>query len=131
MRFLFGEEVTASALAEVPEGRLAGIVSAKGSRTSHVAILSRALKIPTVMGAKGIYFDKMDKNKVIVDGYLGKIYINPTKTHLSEFTILADEERELDANLEKLRDEPAETMDGHRIKLCVNTGFSVDAGFTS
>ena len=51
---LVGEEITASVLAEVPEGRLVAIVSGTGSSNSHVAILARALGIPTVMGVNGL-----------------------------------------------------------------------------
>ena len=47
---LVGEEVTVSQLAEVPLQHLAAIISTKGSASSHIAILSRALSIPTVRG---------------------------------------------------------------------------------
>src|SRR5690606_30995126 len=48
---LVAEELTPSMLGEVPEGRLVGLVSVRGSGSSHVAILARAMGIPTVMGA--------------------------------------------------------------------------------
>src|SRR5690606_10748698 len=47
---LIGESITPNDLAEVPEGCLVGVISAKGSSNSHVAILARALRVPTVMG---------------------------------------------------------------------------------
>jgi phosphotransferase system enzyme I (PtsP) len=66
---LVGEEVTAAALAEVPEGQLAGVVSAKGANNSHVAILARALGVPAVMGVRGLKLEHLSRRAIIVDGY--------------------------------------------------------------
>ncbi|HKY69938.1 MAG TPA: phosphoenolpyruvate--protein phosphotransferase [Gammaproteobacteria bacterium] len=123
---LLGDEVTASNLAEVPEGSLVGIVSAKGSSTSHVAILARAMGIPTVMGVTGLPTFSLENHSVIVDGYNGAAYVSPSEAMLSAFTRLAEEEKELYEGLEELKNLPAETPDGHRVPLCVNTGFVGD-----
>ena len=48
---LVSEELSPAMLGEVPEGKLVGMVSVLGSSNSHVAILARAMGIPTVMGA--------------------------------------------------------------------------------
>ncbi len=127
---LVGEEVTASALAEVPEGYLAGVVSARGSNNSHVAILGRALGVPTVMGVRGLKLDQISRKAVIVDGYYGHVYISPSKSVLSEFKQLAQEEYNLNQSLVSLRDKPAETTDNYRISLQVNTGLAMDAGLS-
>ena len=127
---LVGDELSASALAEVPEGQLAGIVSSQGSSNAHVAILARALGIPTVMGARGVSVADLDDKQLVVDGYFGQIYVDPDPRVLSDYQRLADEERELDASLEVLRDLPAETPDGHRVGLYVNTGLAGDAGMS-
>ncbi len=125
---LMGDEITASDLAEVPEGILVGIVSAKGSTNSHVAILARALGIPTVMGAAGKPLNHADAKEVVVDGYYGHVYVAPSQQLRDEFVALAEEERELDAGLAPLRDVPAQTLDGHEVTLHVNTGLIADAG---
>ncbi len=125
---LIGEEITAAALAEVPEGQLVGVVSAKGASNSHVAILARALGVPTVMGIRGLRLDQLSRRAVIVDGYDGNVFISPSKTLLTEYKLLAQEEDELNQNLVSLRDKPAETMDNHRVSLQVNTGLALDAG---
>lgn len=127
---LVGEEVTAAALAEVPEGQLAGIVSAKGSNNSHVAILARALGIPTVMGVRGLKVEYISRKAVIVDGYYGHVYISPSKAILTEFKELAHQEQELNQSLVSLRDKPAETTDSYRVSLQVNTGLEMDAGMS-
>ncbi len=127
---LIGEQLTASDLAEVPQGCLVGIIAGKGSSSSHVAILARAMGIPTIMGVNDIpIYDLQDKN-IIVDGYYGQIYISPTAEMLEEFEQLAEEERQLDVMFETLRDKPAETKDGHVISLMVNTGLGADVSLS-
>ena len=64
---LIGEQINASMLAEVPTSCLKGVVSARGSSTSHVAILARALGIPAVMGAKNLPVSRIDACQVIVE----------------------------------------------------------------
>ncbi|MDI9819537.1 MULTISPECIES: phosphoenolpyruvate--protein phosphotransferase [unclassified Legionella] len=128
---LIGEEITASALAEVPEGHLAGVVSAKGANNSHVAILARALGVPTVMGVRGLKVEHLlSRRAIIVDGYYGHVYVSPSRTVLAEFKKLAQEEEELNQSLISLRDKPAETLDNYRVSLQVNTGLAMDAGLS-
>lgn len=123
---LIGESLTPTDLAEVPEGCLAGVISAKGSGNSHVAILARAMKVPTVMGVSDAPIAELQDKEVIVDGYYGQIYVAPTSTLRAEFERLMQEERKLDAELDEIRDLPAITKDGHRIGLLVNTGLGAD-----
>lgn len=127
---LVGEEVTAAALAEVPEGQLAGVVSVKGASNSHVAILARALGIPTVMGVRGLKIEHLSRRAMIVDGYYGHVFISPTKALLTEYKQLIQEEDALNQSLESLREKPAETIDNYRVSLQVNTGLAMDAGLS-
>lgn len=127
---LVGEDITAAALAEVPEGHLAAVVSARGSNNSHVAILGRALGVPTVMGVRGLKLETLSRRALIVDGYYGQVYVSPSKSVLSEFKQLAQEEQELNQSLVSLRDKPAETTDNYRVSLQVNTGLAMDAGLS-
>ncbi len=127
---LVGEEISAAALAEVPEGQLAGVVSAKGANNSHVAILARALGVPAVMGVRGLKIEQLSRRAIIVDGYYGHVFISPTKALLSEYKQLIQEEDKLNESLESLRDKPAETTDNYRVSLQVNTGLAMDAGLS-
>ena len=127
---LIGDEITAAALAEVPEGQLAGVVSAKGSSNSHVAILARGMGVPTVMGVRGLSIDKLSRRAMIVDGYYGHVFISPSKALLTEYKQLAQEEDELNQSLISLRDKPAETTDNYRLSLQVNTGLAMDSGLS-
>ncbi|VAW95506.1 FIG001592: Phosphocarrier protein kinase/phosphorylase, nitrogen regulation associated [hydrothermal vent metagenome] len=123
---LVGDELTAAQLAEVPRERLAGVISATGSRTSHVAILARALDIPAVMGSVSIPLGRIDGLTLIADGYSGNVFISPSKQIKVEYERLAKEEQSLDAELLNLRNDVSVTSDGQEIPLTVNTGLLSD-----
>lgn len=125
---LVGEEISASDLAAVPEGRLIGVVSAHGSSNSHVAILARSLGVPTVMGVNDLPLAQLENTAIIVDGYFGEVHIAPHARLLKAFEALAREESELDADLEYLRELPAVTQDGYIVDMDVNVGLLADVG---
>lgn len=125
---LIGDEVSPSILASVPEEQLAGLVSAKGSSNSHVAILARAMGIPTVMGVNNLPVARLENKELIIDGYYGQVYCSPSPSIREEFERLAKEEKELDHELEALRDLHAETLDGYSLSLYINTGLISDVG---
>lgn len=123
---LVGEEISASMLAEVPAERLCGVVSVRGSRTSHVAILARALGVPCVMGVVDLPVHRLDGKRMITDGYSGRVFISPSAPVYREFRRLADEEAELSSELQSLRELPSTTPDGFNLPLYVNTGLVSD-----
>lgn len=128
---LISEEVTATSIMEVPRERLVAIVSASGSANAHVAILARSLGVPAVMGLTGGAIDQLSNKELIVDGYNGQVYISPAPAIKKEFQALMLEEKQLDAELDKLKKLPAKTKDGHSIALFVNTGLAMDAELSS
>jgi len=123
---LVGEEVTAAMLAEIPPDRLAGVISVRGSRTSHVAILARALGVPAVMGVTDMPVAGVNGTEAIADGYSGSVFILPSDTIRQEYARLLDEEAALSEELQALKDLPSETLDGEHIPLLVNTGLLSD-----
>jgi phosphotransferase system enzyme I (PtsP) len=123
---LVGEELTASVLGEIPREQLAGIISVRGSGNSHVAILARAMGVPTVMGAVDLPYTKLQDHELIIDGYNGEVHLNPSPELRRRFEEMLAEDAALSADLESLRDEPCETTDGKRLPLWVNTGLMAD-----
>ena len=123
---IIGEELTASMLGEVPIDKIKGLVSVMGSGNSHVAILARAMGIPTVMGALDLPYAQLDKVDLIVDGYLGQIFTYPSENLTQNYQQIVDEERQLEEEYETLKDLPCETLDGYRLSLFVNTGLTAD-----
>lgn len=123
---LVGEELTASMLGEVPKEKLVGLVSVQGSGNSHVAILARAMGIPTVMGCLDLPFTQLEASELILDGYNGIVYFNAPAEIRAQFKAILRSEQKISKDLEALRDLPCETTDGHRIPLWVNTGLMAD-----
>ncbi len=123
---LVGEELTAFVLGEIPRENLAGIISVRGSGNSHVAILARAMGVPTVMGAVDLPYTKLQDRELIIDGYNGVVHLNPGTELRRRFEIMRAEDEALSADLESLRDEPCITTDGKHLPLYVNTGLMAD-----
>ncbi len=123
---LIGKEVSATQLAEIPRAQLAGLVCASGSNSSHVAILARALGVPTVMGAADLPVGHMDGQEIIVDGYQGTIYLQPSSGVRAEFLRLAEEEQELSEGLLGEAMKPATTKDGLTLPIYANGGLKSD-----
>ena len=123
---LVSEELTPGMLGEVPEGKLIGLVSVLGSGNSHVAILARAMGIPTVMGVVDLPYSKVDGIEMIVDGYHGEVFTNPSAELSTQYRAVVAEERELAKGLNALSNLPCETLDGVRMPLWVNTGLLAD-----
>ncbi|HEY9036731.1 MAG TPA: phosphoenolpyruvate--protein phosphotransferase [Pseudomonadales bacterium] len=123
---LVSEELTASMLGEIPRENLVGLVSIKGSRNSHVAILARSMGIPTVMGASELPYSDIDGQPVIIDGYSGEVHTHPAAELRQHYEQIFEEEKLVTRGLEELRDVPCITTDGHRVPLLVNTGLMSD-----
>lgn len=123
---LIGEDLSVTALAQLPMEKLTGIVSARGSRNSHLALLARALGIPTIMGAQDLPVRELDMRQLVVDGRRGQVHLEPGAAMLAEFNEALEQRRILSEDLEALKDLPAQTVDGHRVELLVNAGLAPD-----
>jgi phosphotransferase system enzyme I (PtsP) len=123
---LVGNEITASMLAEVPKRQLRAVVSIKGSVNSHVAILANALGIPAVMGVELLPLEIIAGRNLIVDGYTGRVFIDPHHALQKAYQRLLTEEQELQENLQGLIPLPAETLDGVVVSLKANVGLVAD-----
>lgn len=123
---LVGEDLTATQLAEVPVERLVGLVSSRGTSTSHVAILARAMGVPAVMGMSDLPVARLEGRDIVVDGYCGRIHIQPNRELREEFMRLAHEEQQLTNELLSYAQAPAITSDGFRIPVYANSGLLAD-----
>jgi phosphotransferase system enzyme I (PtsP) len=124
---LVAQELTPAMLVEVPRSKLQGLVSLKGSGSSHVAILAKAMGIPTVMGVEDLPIHLLENKPVIVDANTGCVITYPNREQQNHYRRLVKEEKTLIEGLDALKDERSETSDGHRVRLWVNTGLMTDA----
>ena len=126
---LLAEEMSVAHLAAAPE-HLTAIVCLRGSALSHVSILARAMGIPAVMGLGDRPIGGFEGCEIIVDGYQGRVFINPDPSLREEYRQLIAADAELSAELATLRDLPAETRDGYRLPLYAKAGLLSDIGST-
>ncbi|RDH42400.1 phosphoenolpyruvate--protein phosphotransferase [Zooshikella ganghwensis] len=123
---LVSEELTPVMLGEVAKEKLVGLVSVQGSGNSHVAILARAMGIPTVMGALDLPYTQLNGKQLIVDGNVGRVYLSPSDELRAYYQEVVDEEKLFIAGLESLKNLPCVSLDNCRIPLWVNTGLITD-----
>ncbi|BAO00121.1 phosphoenolpyruvate-protein phosphotransferase [Candidatus Pantoea carbekii] len=120
---LVAEELTATMLAELPHERLVGIVVRDGASNSHAAILTRAMGIPTVMGAD-VLLSRLNKRQLIVDGYCGEVLIDPEPLLVQEYQKLISEENALSKMAEHIAEQPGKLKSGERIQVMLNAGLN-------
>ncbi len=123
---LVGDEIPLELLAEFSEGQLAAIVCRRGSSLSHVAVVARGLGIPAVMGLEDLPVQALAGRVAAVDGYSGRVVVDPTSSVRAEIEQLARDELALNEKLEALRDLPARTRDEKDVELLVNIGLTSD-----
>ncbi|RKN86687.1 phosphoenolpyruvate--protein phosphotransferase [Paenibacillus ginsengarvi] len=114
---IVAKELTPSQLAHLDPSRLLGIITASGGKTSHTAIMARAMGIPFVFGIEG---GIQTGDLVILDGATGDVYVNPDEEVDADYQ---ERRRQLLQNRERLNslvDVPAVTKDGIAISLSAN-----------
>lgn len=123
---LLAEEMSVADFAAIPPEQLVAVVCLRGSALSHIAIMARAVGIPAVMNLGDRPISGLEGHEIIVDGYQGRIFIDPDPAVRAEYQRLIAAEAELTAGLDKLRDLPTETLDGYRVPLYVKAGLLSD-----
>ena len=116
------KELVPSETAAVQANRISAFVTQIGGGHSHAALIARAKGIPFVASVDVQKLQNTPGACVIVDGVTGEIIVNPTSTTLGKYKAL---KRRLSAEYHQLQEEvhlPAETIDGHLIRVYVNAG---------
>ena len=121
------KELTPSMTADIDKENVAGIVTETGGRTSHSAIIARALEIPAVLSVADATKNIKSGEMVIVDGTLGKVINNPEDDVLDNYRAKAKSYAEEKAALEAYRGKETVTGDGEKVLLVANIGNPDDA----
>jgi phosphotransferase system enzyme I (PtsI) len=104
-------------------------VTELGGATSHMALLARALKIPAVVGLHQLLSLVQTNDQIVVDGYSGTVVLHPSSETLKFHEKKKTQYDAFEEALAPLRDLPAETLDGHRIKLAANVELEEELEF--
>ncbi len=105
------------------ERKLAAFVTDGGAKTSHTAIVARALEVPAVVGVGRITSLAERGDWIVVDGSRGVVVINPTPEERSEYEAEQERFRALEVALLRTRDLPAQTRDGVAVRVAGNIEF--------
>lgn len=114
------DDISPSQVAKSYQGTAQGLCLAKGSKTSHTAIISRALGLPVVVGIENLFEKIQPGDDLLLNGYNGEIVINPDEAAVKKYQSLLKEENRQKAELEKTINIPAQTADGKKIPLYCN-----------
>jgi phosphoenolpyruvate-protein phosphotransferase (PTS system enzyme I) len=106
-----------------------GYVTELGGATSHMALLARALKIPAVVGIHQLLSLVQTNDQIVVDGYSGTVVLHPSQETLRFYEKKKIQYHTFEETLATLRELPAETLDGHRIKLAANVELEEELQF--
>ena len=109
---------------QIDKSRIIGFVTDLGGKTSHSAILARALEIPAVVGLERITSELRDGDVLIVDGTTGMVVINPDEETFRDYLRRKQRYEYTEREYLKLRNLPSETTDGHRLLLKGNMEFA-------
>ncbi len=113
-------------LLDYDRSKLRGVVLEEAGKTSHVAIVARALGIPAIGQATGIV-DLVDPgDEIIVDGSTGEVFVRPSQELQKAYSEKVRFYARRQAQYAALRDLPSETVDGVKINLNINAGLIVD-----
>src|SRR5512133_89713 len=122
-------DITPADVLQMDRTQIVGMVTEVGGRTSHASILARAFELPSVTGGEGIADPLLDGLAVIVDGLSGQVIVNPDRDTFLEKLQRKRRYEYSELELHKLRDMPAQTVDGCLMSLKGNVEIPEEGSF--
>ena len=113
-------DLSPSDTASMHKEKVMGFITDIGGKTSHTAIMAKALEIPAVVGLEEATVKIKTGDVIIVDGTKGEVRINPDKATLAKYKQQSEKMVRTVKTLSKLKDLPAVTKDGFEVKLAAN-----------
>ncbi|GMQ61406.1 phosphoenolpyruvate--protein phosphotransferase [Vallitalea maricola] len=123
---VIANDLTPSDTAQFDKRYIKGFVTNVGGRTSHAAIMARTLEIPTVVGTKTALLDIKESDIIMVDGFDGKVHINPSNEQIEEAKAKIKMYKKKQAIWAQLKNTSTVTMDNHYVELVGNIGSPED-----
>lgn len=117
---IISHDLAPSDTAMMKRDQVLGFVTEVGGPTSHTAIMARSLEIPAVVGIHGLTAEIGSDQFVIIDGSHGLVLVDPDEETIKKFKLEQKRYFEYTKELEKLRNLPAETLDGFKVELSAN-----------
>ena len=117
---IIAHDLAPSTTAMLDRTKVLGFVTEAGGVTSHTAIMARKLRIPAIVGLPEATRRLHSGEYALIDGHGGTLTVNPTDATLFQYGQIRERRAAFDQRLSDLRDQPAVTLDGHRLVLAAN-----------
>jgi phosphoenolpyruvate-protein phosphotransferase len=119
---LVAYDLTPSETAQLNLDKVLGFVTDIGGRTSHTSIMARSLELPAIVGTNNVTELVNTGDFLILDALNNVVYVNPSQEDIQRLKALQTKLADEKAELAKLKDLPALTLDGHRVDVVANIG---------
>ena len=119
---LVAYDLTPSETAQLNLEKVLGFITDIGGRTSHTSIMARSLELPAIVGTNDVTARVNTGDYLILDAVNNRVYVNPTQAEIDELKTLEAKLAEEKAELAKLKDLPAVTLDGHKVDVVAHIG---------
>ncbi len=117
---ILAEDLAPSQTVQLDKEKVLAFVTVHGSSNSHTAILAKSMNIPSIVGCKININSSFDGRLAVVDGYTGRLHIDPDEKTLSEMLKRQKDDEEKHRLLLDLKGKDNVTVDGRKIKLYAN-----------
>ncbi len=122
------DDLAPSETVQMDKDKILSFVTVHGSANSHTSILAKTMSIPALIGCPVPLSDEVNGKLAVVDGYEGKLYVEPDEEVLAAKKKLLLEEEEKKNLLERLKGKENVTLDGQKINIYANIGNTKDLG---
>ncbi|MHD00422.1 phosphoenolpyruvate-protein phosphotransferase PtsI [Salmonella enterica] len=119
---LVAADLTPSETAQLNQQKVLGFITDAGGRTSHTSIMARSLELPAIVGTGSVTAQVKNGDYLILDAVNNQVYVNPTNDVIEQLRAVQEQVATEKAELAKLKDLPAITLDGHQVEVCANIG---------
>ncbi|EKE8616452.1 phosphoenolpyruvate-protein phosphotransferase PtsI [Salmonella enterica subsp. enterica serovar Kentucky] len=119
---LVAADLTPSETAQLNLQKVLGFITDAGGRTSHTSIMARSLELPAIVGTGSVTSQVKNGDYLILDAVNNQVYVNPTNDVIEQLRAVQEQVATEKAELAKLKDLPAITLDGHQVEVCANIG---------
>ena len=124
---LVARDLTPSMTAGIIPEKIAGVLTEVGGRTSHSAILARAMEIPAVLSIEGICSQVKNGDTVVLNGTTGEAIVNPDEETIAVYEKMLEDYRKERELLKQYTGKPTVSKDGTKVELVCNIGKPKDA----
>jgi len=123
---LIASDLTPSETAQINLDKILGFITDLGGRTAHTSIMARSLELPAIVGTNDITEKVKSGDYIILDALNNEVIINPSADVIQKYQTIQANHLAEKAELLKMKDLPAITLDGHHVEVCGNIGTVKD-----